>query len=219
MLGIQIIKKIMLETILIQKILIVVLLIFTALSGRLILILAGQHWVKTFAHTATLLFLPIITFVITTVISGNIALSLGMVGALSIVRFRNPVRSPFELCVYFACITMGITASVSLNWLLFLVGALLLAIFTLGLVDKLSKIFRKKSYFDVSFTEGNSLSTLELTSKNQLDELIEDSRLISFTKNDNLYNYILCSTNSDLLKKISKDMIKNPNIDNVQFNA
>ena len=44
-----------------------------------------------------------------------------MVGALSIVRFRNPVRSPLELSVYFGAITMGIAASVNLLWLIFLV--------------------------------------------------------------------------------------------------
>ena len=61
------------------------------------------------------LLLPIVTYAITSVISDNIALSLGMVGALSIVRFRNPVRSPFELSVYFLLISLGICASVSLK--------------------------------------------------------------------------------------------------------
>ena len=72
------------------------------------------------SHTATLVLLPLITYVITNVISGNIALSIGMVGALSIVRFRHPVRSPLELSVYFGAITMGIAASVDFKWLIFL---------------------------------------------------------------------------------------------------
>ena len=29
-----------------------------------------------------------------------------MVGALSIIRFRTPVRSPYELIIYFALLTM-----------------------------------------------------------------------------------------------------------------
>ena len=70
----------------------------------------------TTSHTSTLTILPIITYVITNVIAGNIALSLGMVGALSIVRFRNPVRSPLELTVYFSSITMGIAAAVNIYW-------------------------------------------------------------------------------------------------------
>ena len=75
----------------------------------------------TYAHTFTIVTLPVITYVITSVISGNIALSLGKVGALSIVRFRNPVRSPLELCVYFASITMGISAAVNIKWLIFFI--------------------------------------------------------------------------------------------------
>ena len=63
-----------------------------------------------------ILILPITSFIITKVIAGNIALSLGMVGALSIVRFRHPVRSPFELVIYFVLIAQGITYGVSLKW-------------------------------------------------------------------------------------------------------
>ena len=48
--------------------------------------------------------LPLITLVITKVISGNIALSLGMIGALSIVRFRNPVKDPRDVAFLFVTI-------------------------------------------------------------------------------------------------------------------
>ena len=88
----------------IDKILPVLLLILFSLLIRLVLQGCGQRWIMTTAHTSTLVLLPLITYVITNVISGNIALSLGMVGALSIVRFRNPVRSPLELSVYFGAI-------------------------------------------------------------------------------------------------------------------
>ena len=60
--------------------------------------------------------LPVITLSITFVISGNIALALGMVGALSIVRFRNPVKNPFELVVYFLLITVGIAMAVKIKY-------------------------------------------------------------------------------------------------------
>ena len=112
------------------------MLILLGLALRFMLQMFGQTWIQTKAHTTTLIILQIITYVITSIISGNIALSLGMVGALSIVRFRNPVRSPLELSVYFASITMGIAASVSLSWLIFLVIAISLAIIILFLVGK-----------------------------------------------------------------------------------
>ena len=74
--------------------------------------LAGHKWAKNFSFSLTCLILPMIASVISTVISGNIALSLGMVGALSIVRFRHPVKTPFELSIYFLLLTVGISFSV-----------------------------------------------------------------------------------------------------------
>ena len=80
----------------------------------------SQNWIKTFSGTMTLFLLPIITFAITSVISGNIALSLGMIGALSIVRFRNPVRSSFELVIFFLMLSLGICAAADMKWLIVL---------------------------------------------------------------------------------------------------
>ena len=85
-------------------------LILSGIFIRTALISADQYWAKGFNQTITFLILPFVTFVITKVISGSIALSLGMIGAMSIVRFRNPVKSPLELVMYFALITIGIAA-------------------------------------------------------------------------------------------------------------
>ena len=104
-------------------------LITFSLIMRFVLELCKQTWITTFSHTVTIVFLPVITFFVTKVISGNIALSLGMVGALSIVRFRNPVRSPLELTVYFTCITTGIAASVHIRWLIYIVIAMAIQVF------------------------------------------------------------------------------------------
>ena len=134
-----------------DKLFAVTLLIFIGLAIRVLLEFFGQTWVRTKAHTATLLFLPIITYVITNVISGNIALSLGMVGALSIVRFRNPVRSPLELSVYFCSITMGIAAGVSIEWVLFLALSLSIALFVLIVLRFLSICNEKIIFYGLIF--------------------------------------------------------------------
>ena len=208
----------MIET-LTQHILTIVFLITCSLIGRSLLIFIGQSWVSTFAHTATLTFLPIITFVITKVIAGNIALSLGMVGALSIIRFRNPVKSPFELSVYFASITMGITASVSFIWLLFFVAALALAITSLYSINKIVKMSSGKEYFQVSFSEGNRVSTLEIVAiKSQL-ELHNNPFLISESKNGKNYTYIIASSDLDYLKTISDQFSNSEDITDYRLNS
>ena len=74
----------------------------------------NQRWLATYHHTLTFILLPIITCGITNAIKSNIALSLGLVGALSIVRFRNPVKNTFELVLYFAIISLGIICTVNI---------------------------------------------------------------------------------------------------------
>ena len=56
----------------------------------------------------TLVMLTLITTIIMSVIGNNIALSLGMVGALSIVRFRTAVKDPLDTAYMFWALTMGI---------------------------------------------------------------------------------------------------------------
>ena len=85
-----------------------ILLVGSGFLFRTALIYTGQAWAKSHAQTVSFLILPLITYVITNTIANNIALSLGMIGALSIVRFRHPVKSPLELIMYFALITVGI---------------------------------------------------------------------------------------------------------------
>ena len=72
-------------------------------------------------------------------ISNNIALSLGMIGALSIVRFRHPVKSPLELVIYFALITVGIATSVRTKWAIQLIIATVAIILFVKLFQILSK--------------------------------------------------------------------------------
>jgi hypothetical protein len=207
-------KKTMIELILtklilhLDKFIAVSMLIILGFLIRLTLQIFGQTWIQTKAHTSTILMLPIITYVITNVISGNIALSLGMVGALSIVRFRNPVRSPLELSVYFCSITMGISASVSLLWLVFLTLAITMAIISLVIANKLSQNLFAKPFFNTSFSEGNTLSSITIKSKERIDHLENHSLLQSkvFSNHDNTYLYHLTSPAFNLLKEIGENI-------------
>ena len=199
-----------------EPIITIILLIIFSIFGRILLEKIGQRWVTTFAHTTTIILLPVITFMITKVIAGNIALSLGMVGALSIVRFRNPVRSPLELSVYFACITMGIAASVHIRWLFYFVIAILLVSACIKITSILMKRFNKE-FFNISFSEGNSTPTLEIESKKEIDKLDESKFLISKSKNNEIYYYTLASSNFNDLKLILNEVKKNDNLENYQI--
>ncbi len=67
----------------------------TALSNR-----------RSFARTFYLI-IPTTTLIIT-IVKSSLALSLGLVGALSIVRFRAAIKEPEELAFLFLCIALGL---------------------------------------------------------------------------------------------------------------
>lgn len=56
----------------------------------------------------TLIMLTLITTPVVMCIGSNVALSMGMVGALSIVRFRTAVKDPLDTAYMFWALTMGI---------------------------------------------------------------------------------------------------------------
>ena len=201
-----------------DKIYTVVILLAMSLYLRILLQAVGQAWIKTIAHTATLALLPILTYIITSVISGNIALSLGMVGALSIVRFRNPVRSPLELSVYFGAITMGIAASVSFKWLMLFIGAVTLVCIVLYLSNEINKHFFHKPFFTTSFSEGNVLSTLTIIAKSELNNLNFDNDLTSKTVNDEQTTYIFASSDFKRLQDLEISVRSNQMVISVQLN-
>jgi len=202
----------------INKILTIFILIVISIGIRIFLQFLGQKWITTTAHTSTVVLLPILTYIITNVIAGNIALSLGMVGALSIVRFRNPVRSPLELSVYFGSITMGIAAYVSILWLGFFVGAIVLAAISLLICNYINQMIYQKSFFTTSFSEGNSLSTLDVKSSSPIEEL-DKNKFLTFKQISNKeYNYSLASNNFEKLVEIQNSLTKDQNIITSQIN-
>ena len=149
------------------------ILVFGGLLLRFSLTLTGQAWAKSHAQTVAFMILPLITFVITKTIAGNIALSLGMIGALSIVRFRHPVKSALELIMYFDLITIGIATSVRTKWAIQLILGTILIIFTVKIVQKIYQKFGK-SFYNVSFNEGIALNSMEIFAKEKID-LIENN--------------------------------------------
>lgn len=98
----------------------------------------GKEWLRSFNQLLVAAMLPLIGFIITKVISTNFYLSLGMIGALSIVRFRTPIKSSYELTLYFAYLTLGITAGV--NWL-YAIGLILFVCITPFIIILFNKTF------------------------------------------------------------------------------
>ncbi len=80
----------------------------------------------------TLVGLPIITATIIIAMQINILVSLGMVGALSIVRFRNAVKDPLDLLFLFWSITVGIVCGTG-AYTLALIASIVITVVIWGL--------------------------------------------------------------------------------------
>ena len=195
------------------------LLLIGGLSFRFALTLTGQNWAKTYQQTVAFLVLPFITYVITKTISGNIALSLGMIGAMSIVRFRNPVKSALELVMYFALITMGIAASVRTKWAIQLILIVVAVIFGIKIVQRIAKNFNK-SFFNLSFNEGVSLHMLEIHSTEKIESIEKNENLkVQISHPDqNQFVYRLALDNKKQLESVKEQLEKNKNIKKIDIN-
>ena len=68
------------------------------------------------------------TSMVTLAISTNIVISLGMVGALSIVRYRTAIKEPLDLMYMFWAITTGITIGASMYILAGIAYAIMIAL-------------------------------------------------------------------------------------------
>ena len=198
----------------------VAILIFGGLLLRYALTLTGQTWAKSHAQTVAFMILPVITYVITKTITGNIALSLGMIGALSIVRFRHPVKSALELIMYFDLITIGIATSVRTKWAIQLIICTVVIIILVKVAQKISEKFGK-SFYNVSFNEGIALNSIEVFAKEKIDLIESSNNLVSLfndaTQNEIVYRLTFDNKNELNLFKKKIEGSKNINKININF--
>ena len=73
---------------------------------------AGVMYSSTFG--VTLIALTMITTLVILAVTSNVVLSLGMVGALSIVRFRTAIKEPLDIAFLFWAIAAGIVLAAGL---------------------------------------------------------------------------------------------------------
>lgn len=166
----------------------------------LLVFFANQKELKNFRSFMTFVLLPPIGYLITNVISSNIALSLGMVGALSIVRFRTPVKNPLELVYYFMLITIGIVLNVepnfALNFCIFL--GIVLTIF------KLINLFFDKNVLYKELFDNNAeyFFNLSVNLKNEIQTSKYDNYLKHSSFDGESYFYIYSSNKKNVIEDV-----------------
>ncbi len=124
--------------------------IITFIMGLLILFIyrvtyKGVLFNRSFG--SALLMISLITAMIIMPISSNVVLSLGMVGALSIVRFRTALKDPLDIVYMFWAIALGLTAGAGF-FELAVISCFILSVIML-LVSAIQSGGRRKPYLVV----------------------------------------------------------------------
>lgn len=164
----------------------------------------GFSWLRSRLHFYVGIILPCIGLTITTAIGSNIALSLGMIGALSIVRFRTPIRSPYELVHYFSLLTVGIATKTNLYiaTILILLLVILPHILVLLYKTKIGELLSFRSNKD----SQDHLITLSFSGEKNLKEIKD------FLEDDNIMNISIEKSDKENIKFTGQSVFKNENM-------
>lgn len=93
-------------------------MILALVLGICIYMIYGHYFggvVFSSSFAVTLVGMTVLSCMLTLAISSNIVISLGMVGALSIVRYRTAIKDPMDLLYLFWAISVGITLGAGLS--------------------------------------------------------------------------------------------------------
>lgn len=112
----------------------------------------GVVYSESFA--ITLVGMCVITSAILVAISSNVVLSLGCVGALSIVRYRTAIKSPMDLMFLFLSIGVGICVGAGLLY----IGIIVVAIVAIMLLVMSKAGIRDTLYVVIVHYSGNDVS-------------------------------------------------------------
>ncbi len=111
-----------------------------------------------------LILIPTMILIIT-VIKTSIALSLGLVGALSIVRFRTPIKEPEELAYIFVAVAIGLGLGAN-QVLATIIGFVVVTVVMVPAMFKLSAVSRSQNvYIDfvLQTHDGDKINLEEFT--------------------------------------------------------
>jgi len=152
--------------------------------------------------------LSLITVFIISVIKASLALSLGLVGALSIVRFRTAIKDPEELLYLFLAIAIGLGLGADQRIpTLVAVGILMLLLVATRLFAPRSK--RRNLYLNIQVPESEDEKTSSFQTMNAIlgrhVELVDMRRLDR--RNHTLQmTYLLDCKDQDVLTSLMDDL-------------
>jgi hypothetical protein len=122
--------------------------------------------------------LGVATCLVIMIVKSSLALSLGLVGALSIVRFRAAIKEPEELVYLFLIIAVGLGCGA--NQLIITFVGILFALATILVYSKYLKSSNTNSseIINMGIIVDENISDIQIN--NLIDDLIKDSKDLKF---------------------------------------
>ena len=188
-------------------------IMFTILSvfalSLIILFTYKKSYQTTVYNRSFAISLPVtamVTSVIIISVSSNIILSLGMVGALSIVRFRTALKNPFDTVFMFWAVGLGITSGAGLVFIAVistvLISASIFALIALEIfvssyfliiradstseeeliIDKITEIYGKHTLRNKTIKDNSLDLTIEVRSKDKKYSRVNELKEIKSVK-------------------------------------
>jgi len=150
------------------------------------------------ALSRVLVLVSLTTMIIITIVKGSLALSLGLVGALSIVRFRTAIKEPEELAYFFMVISIGLGIGAG-QLVVTIIGTLFLSLVIVLINRQKTTEVLQNLIIRFQQQEENDLenaikllkkhaSELELRRLDEDEQLSEVSFAVRFSSPDNLLN-------------------------------
>ena len=141
--------------------------VFNLLLAAVLAYLLGKYYVKygkslsnRVIFARNFLFLTMTTMLIITVVKSSLALSLGLVGALSIVRFRAAIKEPEELSFLFLAISVGL--GLGANQTLITVIGFIVILLIISLRDQFSRSKNTNTlYLNIAIPKNHKKSCLK----------------------------------------------------------
>jgi len=134
------------------------------------------------AFSNNFIILGLTTMFIITVVKASLSLSLGLVGALSIVRFRSAIKEPEELAYLFLVISLGLGIGAGQRYVTLLAFAFICLILVLRGI--FTKTYREQNLFLT--ISSNSLEKVNLTQI--VDTLKKSASLVILRRSDRTEN-------------------------------
>lgn len=161
-----------------------------------------------------IVFLAITTFLVISVVKQSLALSLGLVGALSIIRFRTPIKDPEDLVYLFVSLAIGIGMAAGQ----ILITTICFTVIVILIFTRRNKTFKNESDYNLTLSIKNRPNI-----ENEIIDIIKSDikkfKLIRYDlENDEcIFYFNILTENYEEIISLKNNLVKKIDIKNFQF--